>query len=693
MKQVFSLVLLLLFSFPIFGQDRTPIPLDIQQLMERLFPIQEEEVDYEALYELLTELYQNPLDINRVTGEELAGTYLLSPPQIQAFLDHRSQSGEFLSLYELQSLPHWDSATLDTILPFLSLETEKSSPKSFLERLRSEENSYLLFRHRRTLELRRGYQNDSTVNPNSRYLGDQNDLFLRFRIQHAKDFSLGFLLEKDAGEALVWDPKTSRYGFNFSSFHHTRYNLGKWKTLSIGDFQASFGQGMVFGAGFSLGKGAETVPTVRRSTLGILPYTASLESGFFRGIGITRQLGSWQSTLLISSLRKDGRVSLEKDSIDNSNQELTSLSQTGLHRSQSELSTKNQLRETNLGTNIQYQARSGKWSAGINALHTQLSIPWIRTPNRYNQFEFSGRSNTVGSMYFNGSWRNFSFFGESARSSSQGQGTVVGFVSSLSKTVDFSLLWRRYDRHFHSFYATAFAESTRPINEQGTYLGIQIKPSSKVKLNAYVDFFRFPWLKFRVYAPSQGQEWLARLSYQPQKTLLASVQMKQERKMRNEATEEATAPTYTLVPILKNQVQANLELGVSPELSFQSRILWNQVILDQSKSQGWMLLQDISFKREKWKLTARMALFDTETFDNRLYAYEHNALGVFAIPAFSGKGSRQYLLVQYRIHPKLTAYLRIAQTRYADREMISSGMQEIKGPKQTDTVLVLRYAL
>ena len=693
MKQVFSLVLLLLFSIPTFGQDWTAIPLDIQQLMERLFPVQEEEVDYEALYELLTELYQNPLDINRVSGEELAGTYLLSPPQIQAFLDHRSQSGVFLSLYELQSLPHWDSATLDIVLPFLTLETEKSSPKSFLERLRSEENSYLLFRHRRTLELRRGYQNDSTVNPSSRYLGDQNDLFLRFRIQHAKDFSLGFLLEKDAGEALVWDPKTSRYGFNFASFHHTRYNLGKWKTLSLGDFQASFGQGLVFGAGFSLGKGAETVPTVRRSTLGILPYTSSLESGFFRGIGITRQLGSWQSTLLFSSIGKDGRLATQLDAVGNSSQELTSLSQTGLHRSQSELSTKNQVRETNLGTNIQYQARSGKWSAGINALHTQLSIPWIRNPNRYNQFEFSGRSNTVGSAYFNVSWKNFSFFGESARSSSQGQGTVVGFVSSLSKMVDFSLLWRRNDRHFHSFYATAFAEGTRPINEQGTYLGIQIKPSSKVKLNAYVDFFRFPWLKFRVYAPSQGQEWLVRLSYQPEKILHASIQMKQERKMRNAATEEAISPTYTLVPILKNQVQANLELGVSPEFSFQSRILWNQVILDQANTQGWMLLQDISFKREKWKLTARMALFDTETFDNRLYAYEHNALGAFAIPAFSGKGSRQYLLVQYRMHPKLTAYFRIAQTRYADREVISSGMQEITGPKQTDTVLVLRYAL
>ncbi len=693
MKQVFSLFLLLLLSPFAFGQDRTPIPLNIQQLLERLFPVQEEEVDYEALYELLTELYQNPLDINRVSSEELAGTYLLSLPQIQAFLDHRSQSGEFLSLYELQTLPYWDSATLDIILPFLTLETEKSSPKSFLDRLKSEENSYLLFRLRRTLELRKGYQNDPTANPSSRYLGDQNDLFLRFRIQHAKDFSLGFLLEKDAGEALEWDPKTSRYGFNFASFHHTRYNLGKWKTLSLGDFQASFGQGLVFGAGFSLGKGAETVPTVRRSTLGILPYTGSLETGFFRGIGITRQLGSWQSTLLFSSLGKDGRLATQTDAIGNSSQELTSISQTGLHRSQSELSTKNQLRETNLGTNIQFQSRSGKWSTGINVLHTQLSIPWVRTPNRYNQFEFSGRSNSVGSAYFNVSWKNFSFFGESARSSSRGQGSVVGFVSSLTKTVDFSLLWRRYDRHFHSFYATAFAEGTRPINEQGTYLGLQIKPSSKVKLNAYLDFFRFPWLKFRVYAPSEGQEWLARLSYQPQKSLHASIQMKQERKMRNSATEEATGPTFRLDPILKNQIQANLELGISPEFFFQSRILWNQVNVDQSKTQGWMLLQDISFKGEKWKLTARMALFDTETFDNRLYAYEHNALGAFAIPSFSGKGSRQYLLVQYRIHPKLNAYLRIAQTRYADREVISSGMQEITGPKQTDTALVLRYAL
>jgi len=694
MKLIIYFSCFLLLALPAIAQENRPPNLDIQELMERLFPIQDEDLDYEALYELLLELYQNPLDINRVTADELLATYLLAPPQIQALIDHRNTWGEFLSIYELQSLPNWDSTTLVTLLPFLTLETTTTSSKTFFERLRSEENNFLVLRHRRTWELRKGYsKNDSTLNPTSQYMGDPNDFFLRFRVQHAKDFSMGLILEKDAGEALTWDPKTNRYGFNFASFHFTRYGMGKWKTISIGDFQASFGQGLVFGAGFSLGKGAETVPTVRRSSLGVLPYTASIETGFFRGIGLTRKMGSWQSSLILSSIGKDGRVTESSDSLAAAPQTLTSLSQTGLHRSLSELSIKNQVQETNLGSNLQYSAQSGRWSAGLNFLHTQFSIPWIRNATSYNAFDFSGQTNQVGSLYANLTWKNFAFFGESARSRSQGQGTVLGLVSSLSRTVDFSLLWRSYDRHFHSLYATAFAESTHPSNERGVYLGFQVKPSATLKLNAYVDFFTFPWLKFRVSSPSSGQEWLVRWSYQPQKTKQVTLQVKQERKMRNLTEEVEFTPTQQVGTILKSQAQASLELDISTELSSRSRVLWNQVSFDRKKTQGWMLIQECSYSWGNWKLTARMALFDTDTFDNRLYGYEQNAVGTFAIPAFSGRGSRQYLLAQYKIHSRLTAYFRIARTIYSDRKVISSGMQAILGPKQTDTVLLLRYAL
>ncbi len=77
----------------------------------------------------------------------------------------------------------------------------------------------------------------------NRYRGDPNELYARFRIQHARDFSWGFTLDKDAGEEFLWDPPTKRYGFNFFSYHVTLYQKGKWKTIALGDFQAQFGQG------------------------------------------------------------------------------------------------------------------------------------------------------------------------------------------------------------------------------------------------------------------------------------------------------------------------------------------------------------------------------------------------------------------------------------------------------------------
>jgi len=693
MKALLLTVGLWLLSQVGFSQVKEKPTLDLQNIIERLFPLQEEDIDYEAIYELLLELYQSPLDLNRATAEELLATYLLSPVQIQSLLAYRNQQGDFLSIYELQAIPEIDGYTLENLLPFLAVYDKGGRSKPFLTRLKEEENAFLSSRHRRTWELRKGFTPSDTSQATSRYLGGPNDLFLRFRIQHPRDFSLGMTLEKDPGEAFAWDPKTRRYGFNFISFHHTRYSMGKWKTITLGDFQASFGQGLVFGAGYTFGKGAETVPTVRRSSLGLLPYTASIEGGFFRGLGLTRQMKQWQSSLFFSSVGRDARLDLGADSLDSAQPFISSLPQAGLHRSPSELATKNQVRETSLGANLNFAPTSSSWSAGVNFLHAELSHPWIRQPNRYNQFEFVGQRNQVISTYGNYSWKNSFFFGETALASSGGRGTVLGLISSLNKTVDFSLLWRQYDRNFHSFYATAFSESTRPINERGWYLGLQIRPSPKLKINAYYDTFSFPWLKFRTYAPSQGNEWLSRLSYQPRKTLVTFFQFRQETKEKNGSEPLAQSPSYHLNPIKKSNLTASLELDLPPSLQLRSRILWNQVVWEGKKSLGWMLLQEVSYRKNKWKFTGRVALFDAQTFDNRLYSYEQNAVGTFAIPSFAGKGSRRYLLTTVQLHPKLTAYVRIAQTSYANQDQISSGLQAIQGTKQTDTVFLLRYAL
>ncbi|HSF52508.1 MAG TPA: helix-hairpin-helix domain-containing protein [Algoriphagus sp.] len=696
MKSVLGIFIFSLLPLLAFSQSPPKPTIDMEAFMERLFPIQEEDLDYESIYEVLFQLYLNPIDINRADAEVLQATYLLNPGQISNLISYRTEFGPLLSLYELQAVPDFDLQTIENLLPFITLGDSGLKSKKFWQRVQEEEQAYLLFRHQRTWETRRGFTpSDTSSNGtiSSRYLGDPNNVYLRFRIQHARDFSMGITLDKDAGEHFTWDGKTARYGFNFFSFHFTRYFVGKWKTIALGDFQASFGQGLVFGAGYTLGKGAETVPTVRRSSIGILPYTAAMEFGFFRGIGATRQFKNWQASVIASQAARDGRISVSADTLDAPEDIISSINQSGLHRTSSELSTKNQFQETNLGGNIQYSHSSGRFQFGANSLFSRFDRPWIRTPQLYNRFEFAGQSNLVSSLYFNYNWKNFFLFGESARSQSGGTGTVLGFVSSLSKTVDFSLLWRKYDRNFHSFYASGFAENTRPINEQGVYLGIQVRPQKRWKINAYYDFFKFPWLRYRVYAPSKGYEWLARISYQPTRNLVAFIQIREEQKDRNLADSGEPALPYLVQPVKKLNGLLSLEANLSKNLFLRSRILLSQVKIEEKVTHGFMILQDVQYGRNKWRLTGRVALFDAETYDNRLYAFENNVLWTFSIPAFSGQGMRFYLLGQFQLTPKLTAYLRFSRTTYTDREIISSGLQTIEGPRQTDTALMIRYFL
>jgi hypothetical protein len=696
MKKYFLLISLLIFPYLTFSQSPPKQAIDLESFIERLFPIQEEDLDYESIYEVLFQLYLNPLDINRADAEVLQATYLLNPAQVSSLINYRNQYGALLSLYELQSVPEFDLQTIENLIPFITLGGSSLRGKKFWDRVKEEEQAYLLFRHQRTWQTRRGFapaDTSSNGTLSSRYLGDPNTIYLRFRIQHARDFSLGVTLEKDAGEQFSWDGKTARYGFNFFSFHFTRYFVGKWKAIALGDFQASFGQGLIFGAGYTLGKGAETVPTVRRSSIGILPYTAALEFGFFRGVGATRQFKNWQATIIASHAARDGRISVSIDSLETAEEIISSFNQSGLHRTSSELATKNQFQETNLGANAQYSHPSGKFQLGANSLYTRFNNPWIRTPQIYNRYEFAGQSNTVSSLYFNYNWKNFFLFGESAVSQSGGTGTVLGFVSSLSRQVDFSMLWRKYDKNFHSLYSSGFSENTRPINEQGVYIGIQVRPERRWKINAYYDYFNFPWLRYRAYAPSKGYEWLARVSYQPSRNLIAFVQIREEQKDRNLPDSGEPSLPYLVRPINKINGLLSLETQASKDFFLRSRILMSRIKIEGKNTQGLMILQDVQYGRNKWRLTGRIALFDAETFDNRLFAFENNVLWTFSTPSFSGKGMRYYVLGQYQFTSKLTAYFRFSRTSYTDREVISSGLQTIEGPNQTDTALMIRYFL
>lgn len=667
--------------------------INLENLVEELFAMQRTDADYEDLYESLLQVFLNPINLNRTSPEELGSLYILTPSQIHHFFEHQRINGALLSLYELQAIPEFDLETIYRILPFVELPDKDSKPIPFLRRIGETKDAYLILRQNRVLQTRKGFTPPDTLSAgrlSSRYIGDPNNLYLRFRMQKGKDFSFGFTLDKDPGEQFIWQPDSKRYGFNFFSYHFTIYNRGKLKSLSIGDFQWQFGQGLVYGAGFSVGKGAETITTTRRSSLGLRPYTAAMEYGFFRGISASYQFGPVLASVFASTAPRDGNIQLEGE--DESTQPfISSLPTSGLHRTPTELAYRRQAKESNLGANIHWTNRTKRIQAGLNSLWSQFSQPIQKTPQPYNNFEFAGKDNHVHSAYFSLNLQNHLFFGETAISKSGGRAAVIGMMSSLHRNLSLSVLWRNYERNFHSFYGNSFSEGSRPINENGIYTGIHFKPNSKIAWSVYYDYFKFPWLKYRVYAPSQGHEWLTRIQYTPSKKTLLFAQIREESKARNISVLPGFQSTYQLAQGSKLNYVFNLDHGIEKIWSIKTRVMGSRFAFNGKTTRGFAISQDVNADLGRWRVSSRIVLFDTQDYDNRQFIYERNVLWAFSIPALQGQGMRYYLLAQYKLSPKFVVWGRLGSTVFTDRETIGSGLQEIQGNTITETTFQLQY--
>ncbi|MTI20641.1 helix-hairpin-helix domain-containing protein [Fulvivirga sp. RKSG066] len=693
MRRVAILALILLFTQNVSAQEYPLEELDIQQFVEEIFAFQDEDVSYEELYEVLLLYYSNPIDLNKATREELKSLYVLSDYQLNNFLDYRSKYGRLLSIYELQAVPGLDIATIYKLIPFVTVRDEglNADNRPLLERILSERNNYLLLRYEQTLETKKGYTTtpvDTTKAIPSRYAGGRGKHYARFRVSHVRDFSLGFTIEKDAGEAYTWDPSTNRYGADFYSFHFQLQNQGRLKDLLVGDYQIQYGQSLLLGAGFNVGKGAETITTVRRSNLGIRPYTSVIESGFFRGAAATYEINKQINlTNFYSRLAQDAIIRSDTLS-DSFSQFISSVQSSGFHRTASEISAKNDVVEQNFGGTLLYKDKTDNLQVGMTFIATHFDKPLLKKDVAYNTFEFKGTFNQNIGLFYNYNWQNVSLFGEVARSKSGGIGAVGGMIVSLTPNLESSVVLRNYDKDFHSFYGQSFGESTRNINERGWYWGLKYKPSRKYQFSAYFDQFTFPWLRSNINAPSTGYEYLFRANYKPRKGVLLYAQFRQQSKMDAVSDQEAVIK-FPSNRIKRNYV-LNLDLKVSDAVSLKSRAQFSNAEFENMQTAGYTIVQDLNIRVGKFRASGRVALFDTDDYENRQYVYERDVLYAFSIPAYSGVGMRHYILAQYGLTKKIDLYARYARTSYRDRSVISSGLEEIEGSEKTDVKFQVR---
>lgn len=640
----------------------------------------------EDLFESLYQNYLNPIDLNKVTREQLASIYILSEKQLNSFFNYRQKAGNLLSIYELQSVPDFDLQTIYKLIPFVAVKSDGVSFSKLTEGF-GDSRQYLLLRYAQILETKKGFTEPDSRSK-VRYEGSPLKLYARYKMFSAKDFSLGFTLEKDEGESQLTD---------FNSFHLSFQNKGRWKNITLGDYQLQLGQGLVSSAGFYIGKGSETVLTTRRNQLGVRPYTSALENNFFRGSAATYQLGKFDIIGFYSRIKRDANLVIDKAS----NLEYASSLQTsGLHRTPSEIADQSVLTEENIGTDITYKNKENTFQIGFTALKTNFEKPIKKAEKDYNQYEFSGTKNLLTGLHYSYNFQNLNFFGEIARSTSGGIGAVSGLVGSLGKQTDFSVLFRNYDRNFHSFYANGFSENSRNINETGLYFGVKHALTKQWSMAAYFDYFQFSWYRYLVNKQTtSGLDYLGRIIYQPNKTMQIFFQFRQEDKEENTKISEnyldkgkAKVREITVVRDRTRRIFiANLDYKISKVWNIQTRVSYSTYKFEgQSFTQGFAIAQDVNADFGRVSFSSRFAFFKTDDYDNRQYFYEQDVLYAFTFPAYYRYGIRHYLMAQYKLTKNVDAWVRWARTDLFNSGTFSSGLEEIPLPHRSEVKLQLR---
>lgn len=663
----------------------------LEKKIETIAENTEQDIDYTNLFENIAYLQEHPLDLNLASAQDFQQLLILNDFQILQLQRHIALYGPLLSKFELQAVAGFDLATIYSILPYVKVGRDLNRLNIPLRVMIKNANQSIFMRVSQVLEEQKGFSPISPealeANPNARFLGNPQRIFARYRFRYNNNLSMGFTAEKDAGEEFF--KGTQKRGFDFYSAHLYVGNIGKLKSAVVGDYLAQFGQGLTFWSGFAFGKTADAM-NVKRTGQGLRPYTSVNENLFLRGLATAWQFGKIEATVFASSRK----VNTNATAIDSLSQDVglfSSFNLGGFHRTFNEIADKANVQERIIGTHVAYKKRT--FNVGVTAVQSFYDANLFRGNQPYNKFEFQGNQNLNIGSDFNWIWRNFNIFGEVARSSNGGMAATGGVIASLDPKLSISLLHRNFGRDYQAVYTAAIAEGSRSINEIGTLLGLNYKPNRAININAYIDRFQFPWLRYLINAPSNGNDALFQINYTPNRSFDMYFRYRNRTNPRNTPSTDLDLINY---PIGRNQQNFRYDVSykISPSFKLRNRI---EVVLFNPESgikeRGIMVMQDVFYRKlnSPFQISARYALFDTDGFNSRIYAFENDVLYSFSIPAYFYKGSRSYITLEYNATRKIDIWLRWAQFHFTNRNITGTGLTEVQGPVRTEIRAQIRY--
>ncbi|WP_430814123.1 helix-hairpin-helix domain-containing protein [Carboxylicivirga sp. RSCT41] len=661
------------FWWPLFlhAQQTDDLQKMISDMLEAMATQQLENVDYEQVVNDLIMLSQRPVNLNEAQKEDLEQFFFLSDQQIENFLYYRYVNGPLYSVFELQAVEQMDHLTISYLLPFVVTEpVEEKKAKRFY--------GNVLARVQSTVQTPVGYQakNDSTE---AAYLGSKEKWLMRARFYYGDLIEAGMTLEKDQGEKAF--PNYFPVADFSSGFIRFSNPLKYLETVIIGDYRLSFGQGLAVWTDMAFSKTTETAQ-LRRRPRGINSYTSVNESSFLRGTAVKVRSGNWSLAPFVSYKKRD--ASFVNDTIDGIN--VSSLQETGYHRTQPELDNRLSVNERVYGLQSAYRHHLFHVDAGY--VNWSIDEPVALKTHLKDKYRFSGDIQETIWLSHAVFLNRLTLFGELAVQNSEHKGIYQGLSYNPGFDVALSVAYRKYSNGYSAILSNPFSESSSRGGESGVFTSLSLSPLEKISLRAYADLFSYDWLRYNVYRPSTGFEWFTQADYRINNYHFAYLRYKSTQKEINSG---AQVTMYEVHACQKDNLRLFYAYKPNDKWRFQTQIEQSFYKEGVTSEAGWMAFQDVGFKSGKWTLSGRYIVFDIEDYNSRIYAYEPDVLYAFSIPAYMNKGTKLILNKSIKPVKNLRIWGRLAHTKYANIEELGSGHQLIKGNKLTEWKIQMQY--
>lgn len=586
------------------------------------------------LLEELEELGTNKPNLNNLSYEIALRALKLSDYQYYQLQLYLENYGELASIYELDGIEGFGQEERERLEP-LATVTPAPEKQAFFKDFFKKGKSKMLIRYGQILEQQAGYDTSRATH----YAGTPGHAMFRYTFDTQNRFSFKISGEKDPGEQFFKGEQ--RYGFDFYSASVSIQDVGIVKKAVLGDYRLNFGQGLAIGSSMLSGKGVGA-GSARRFSTGIRAVAPTSEGDFLRGTAITLGNSRAEGTLFA------GRMFGSTDNC--------------------------------LGANVSYT--HALFKVGARILGYSRSDTCGTSAEKWRRL-WQPTGFNVAADYHAILFKQL-LFGEIGVNQNGAVGVLQALITNPTPTLKIAVIFRHYDKHYTNPSGHAFGTNSKNAGETGIYLTGDYVLSRRITLSLYADYYRFTILTYRTDAPVQGLD--IGLSGEINLTRSSVLNVKYNFRSKPENSPES---------IYYKQIQEHLKHKIRliwsntplSTLKLKTEIDWmiNHYPMSQIRRSSILLYQDIilNFPKPNISIHTRIAYFDTDSYDERLYAYENDVYYAFSIGSYYYKGIRGYLLLRYK-YKWISLWLRVAQTYYIDRQVISSGLTQIDKPHKTE---------